>query len=243
MGLRKWLGLKRRHHHEFEAEAERLYRERLGNVHVVHGSGFDLVTYENESGFDYEAYQRIQTIANKAKLNWTWVQEVNIGYLCDQLAARGVKINSVLCHGTRNASEQKFFKNKLPHAEVLGTEISDTASQFPMTIQWDFHETKPEWVGAFDLVFSNSWDHTYAPAKLFTAWLSCIRPGGAIALEWTKSHGGTEADPVDPFRADLAGLRAVLAPHLERLGFSSSEILHNPPDARDQRCYVIAIRR
>jgi hypothetical protein len=240
VGLRSWLGLKR---HGFEVEAEQIYRDRLGDVHVMHGAGFDLVTYENKSGFDYEAYKQIQTIANKAKLSWTWIHEENVQYLCDQLAARGVTINSILCHGTRNASEQIFFKNKLPHAQVLGTEISDTASQFPMTIQWDFHETKPEWIGAFDLVFSNSWDHTYAPAKLFTAWLSCVRRGGALALEWTRSHGRTKADPVDPFRADLSGLLAVLAPHLERLGFSKSEVLRDPPDARDNRCYVIAIRQ
>jgi hypothetical protein len=241
MGLRSWLGLKRRP--SFEIEAKQIYRERLGDVHVTHGTGFDLVTYENEKGFDYEAYQQIQTLANKAKLDWAWIKEENVQYLCDHLAAIGVTINSVLCHGTRNASEQTFFKNKLPSAEVLGTEISDTATQFPMTIQWDFHETKPEWIGAFDLVFSNSWDHTYAPAKLFTAWLSCIRHGGALALEWTTSHAQTKADPVDPFRADLSGLQSVLAPHLDRFGFSSPTILRNPPNARNERCYVIAIRR
>ena len=77
-------------------------------------------------------------------------------------------------------------------ADVLGTEISETATQFPMTIQWDFHEVKPEWLSAFDIVFSNSWDHSYDPRLAFSRWLSCVAKGGALVLEWSKVHGDTE---------------------------------------------------
>ncbi|MEJ0015745.1 MAG: hypothetical protein WDN25_04115 [Acetobacteraceae bacterium] len=50
---------------------------------------------------------------------------------------------------------------------MLGTEISDTATQSSTTIQWDFHEVKPEWLNSVDFIYSVSWDHRYDPVKLF----------------------------------------------------------------------------
>jgi hypothetical protein len=48
----------------------------------------------------------------------------------------------------------------------MGTEISDTAGQFPYTIQWDFHKTKAEWIDATDFIYSNCFDHSYDPQKV-----------------------------------------------------------------------------
>ena len=47
-----------------------------------------------------------------------------------------------LCHGTRTGKEQEWFRKYLS-CDVVGTEISETATQFPFTIQWDFHKSKP----------------------------------------------------------------------------------------------------
>lgn len=185
-----------------EVEAERIYREKIGDKRVESGDGFDLVKFEG----DYETYKEIQTAANKAKINWRSVHQPNIEWLCDRLAESGNKLNRILCHGTRNGAEQSYFRAKLPDAEIIGTEISDTATQFPMTIQWDFHEVKPEWLGAIDVVFSNSWDHSYQPQKLFPAWLSCVAPGGAMVLEWSERHAKNDATAIDPFRAELPAL-------------------------------------
>jgi hypothetical protein len=223
----------------FEREASDLYRRKLGELRVEHGEGFDLVRF----GGDMETYRQVQTLANKAKIDWRSVAPEEIAYLCRTLSDAGVKLGAVLCHGTRNAAEQTFFRAQLPNAEIIGTEISDTASQFPMTIQWDFHETKPEWRGHFDLVFSNSWDHTYDPHKLFPAWLSCIAPNGALVLEWSTIHGKTTADVVDPFRASLEGLTGLLKQHIQSLDFAVPVVAEGLPNNTRGKCYVIVRRK
>ena len=62
---------------------------------------------------------------------------------------------TILCHGTRRGLEQQYiieyFEN-IENLEVIGTEISYTATQFPNTIEWDFHEVKDEWIGNVDIM-------------------------------------------------------------------------------------------
>jgi hypothetical protein len=108
-----------------------------------------------------------------------------------------------ICHGTRRGKEQEWFRKHLG-CEVIGTEISDTAEQFPHTIQWDFHETKPEWVDAVDFIYSNSFDHSYDPEKCLNAWMSCVRRGGICILEHTSGH--ERVTPLDPFGAHISRL-------------------------------------
>jgi hypothetical protein len=86
---------------------------------------------------------------------------------------------------------------------VIGTEISDTATQFPHTIQWDFHETKPEWIDAVDFIYSNSFDHSYDPQRCLNAWMSCLKKGGLCILEHSSDNSPAITSTLDPFRADL----------------------------------------
>ncbi|HSG28675.1 MAG TPA: hypothetical protein VLA34_09360, partial [Candidatus Krumholzibacterium sp.] len=86
-----------------------------------------------------------------------------------------------------------------------------TATRFPHTIQWDFHEVKEEWIDALDFIYSNSFDHTYDPEKCLNAWMSCIRPGGVCMLEHTSKHGPSKATPMDPFGAELAQMPYLVA--------------------------------
>lgn len=220
----------------FERAASELYNEKLGPLRIERGKGFQLVRFDG----DIETYRNVQTLANKAKLDWCSVKPDEIAYLCRTLTGAGMTLSTILCHGTRNAAEQKFFRAQLPNAEILGTEISDTASQFPMTIQWDFHDVKPEWLGRFDVVFSNSWDHSYDPSKLFPAWLSCVAPNGALVLEWCTIHA-TAADVIDPFRANLKGLIRILNRHLPGGDFASPIVVNLPNNDQD-KCYVIVRR-
>src|SRR5204862_6070360 len=136
----------------------------------------------------------------KGKIENIFARGEDIRFLCLKLEEMVSPINFVLCHGTRNGGEQKFFLSSLSKpATILGTEISDNAAEFPMTIEWDFHEVKPEWIGAADIIYSNSWDHSYDPRKLFSAWLSCLRLGGVMVLEWSRQHGGRKRPTIlDP---------------------------------------------
>jgi hypothetical protein len=194
----------------FELEMRRLYNERVGRKKIEHNDSYDITSYRSNGKFDYDLYKKVQTLGNKGKIERVFVAEDNIAYLCRELEKLIPEIRSVLCHGTRNAAEQKFFQGALSKpAAILGTEISDTALQFPMTIEWDFHEVKPEWLGAVDVVYSNSFDHSYDPHKLFPAWLSCLSVNGVMALEWSLAHA-TPPTILDPFNVGLDGLTKLL---------------------------------
>jgi hypothetical protein len=155
-----------------------------------------------DGSFDYEQYRRIQTEGNRRKIDWVWAVEENIAFLADYITRVAGAPHFGLCHGTRRGKEQEWFRKYLG-CEVIGTEISDTATQFPHTIRWDFHETKPEWIGAVDFIYSNSFDHSYDPQRCLDAWMSCVKPGGLCILEHSSDHSPEVASALDPFRADM----------------------------------------
>lgn len=123
--------------------------------------------------YDYDSYQEYierQVSANKRKIGWIWVQKENIKKICDFIG----HADSVLCHGTRRGKEQQYFKEFLG-CEVLGTEISPTATDFPDTIQWDFNKENPDWEKGWDIVYSNSLDHSPTPKETVGLWMSQAR--------------------------------------------------------------------
>ncbi len=227
----------------WENEVRRRYATKVGMKKRRDNSGHAVLSYEHDGKFDYELYREIQTLGNKGKIDRVSVQQSNIEYLCRELEKHVSPIDFVLCHGTRNAAEQKFFAAALPQAKtILGTEISDTADQFPMTIQWDFHEVKPEWRGAVDVVFSNSFDHSYDPDKLFTAWLSCLRVNGIMALEWCKAHNVTGPQILDPYKVSLPGLIELLRKYCADGAFRLLDPLEQAPGKTNGETYLLVQR-
>jgi hypothetical protein len=165
--------------------------------------GMTLYKYLKEDGsFDYEKYRQIQTAGNRRKLEYVWADEENIAFLSRYISRVAGAPRFGICHGTRRGKEQEWFRKHLG-CEVIGTEISDTAEQFPNTIQWDFHEVKPEWINATDFIYSNSFDHSYDPEKCLNAWMSCVRPGGLCILEHSNFHAPEGTCELDPFGADI----------------------------------------
>ena len=160
---------------------------------------------------DYETYREVQTAGNKAKLNRQFVKESHIATLAEALEAGIGTVRFGLCHGTRRGQEQAWFAQHLSGApKVLGTEISDTASQFPNTVQWDFHDVNPDWDGRADFVYSNSWDHAFDPARAFGAWMQSLRPGGWLMLDHTRGHEPEAANALDPFAVTFERLTRML---------------------------------
>jgi hypothetical protein len=165
--------------------------------------GFILYRYLKEDGsFDYEAYKRIQTEANKSKINNVWVREENISFLSNYIKELIGVPEFGICHGTRRGKEQEWFRKYL-NCEVIGTEISDTAKHFPHTIKWDFHDAKAEWIDAVDFIYSNSFDHSYDPEKCLNVWMSCVKKGGICILEHSDLHSPKGSSGKDPFGANI----------------------------------------
>lgn len=165
-------------------------------------SGFELLEFKKSDGsFDYEKYKEIQIQGNLEKINSVWVREENISFLADYIKEVVSEVNFGLCHGTRRGKEQEWFSKYL-NADVLGTEISNTAAEFPNTIQWDFHEVKEKWLGKTDFIYSNSFDHTYDPKKCLDQWMSCVSKDGMCIIEHSSGH--EQATKLDPFGSYLS---------------------------------------
>lgn len=179
--------------------------ERVGDNKV---GDADYVLYQYP---DYDSYREVQVAGNKAKLKAQFVKQSHIRILSDFLRSQLDQIQFGLCHGTRRGAEQAWFRESLGNGtEVIGTEISDTATEFANTVQWDFHDINPEWSGKADFVYSNSWDHAFDPAKAFSAWIDALRPGGLMLLDYTKGQSPEAANPLDPFGISLPRLVALL---------------------------------
>ena len=166
--------------------------------------GHEIYQYIGPDGqFDYDQYKRIQTYGNKRKVDEIWVSEEHVSFLSNYIQSVIGQPKFGICHGTRNGAEQRWFRQYL-NCDVIGTEISDNAEEFSDTIQWDFHETKPEWISAVDFIYSNAFDHSYDPERCLNSWMSCLRNGGICIIEHTPSH--VHASEIDPFGVHISQL-------------------------------------
>ena len=151
--------------------------------------------YEN-----YEEYKKTQVYFNKQKINKVWADEATLKQLSYFIKENINKdIIKGLCHGSRNGFEQKCFLNEIPNSEVIGTDISETASKFDNSIVHDFHEEKNEWIDNFDFVYSNSLDQSYDPKKALIEWLKQVKKNGYVIIEHSDQHGVLASGKMDPF--------------------------------------------
>jgi hypothetical protein len=128
----------------------------------------------------YEEYVRAQIAANHRKQNNVWVEKKTI----EKIHTHCPNAKHVLCHGTRNGAEMNMFNSVYEKCVIIGTEISDTAEKFNNTVQWDFHEVNADWEGKMDVVYSNSFDHSYDPEKCLTTWRDQLNDDGRLVIEF-----------------------------------------------------------
>lgn len=101
----------------------------------------------------------------------------------------------ILCHGAFRGSETDRFKF---YGKVIGT---DLAPEHPDVIEHDFRIQKEEWIGQFDLIYSNSLDHADDPESCIQVWLDQLTPDGLMFIQWTPAH--IEVNGGDCFGAHL----------------------------------------
>lgn len=169
---------------------------------------------------DYDEYVEWQIRTNKSKAGWVYVKESTIR----QIVEVAPFASNIICHGTRAGAEQKYFKKFLRNANILGTEISDNATDYPMTIQHDFNMQKPEWIGKFDIVYSNCIDHSIDPKATLKTWSEQLVETGIMCVEYSQRQsipGGNVNDPLDATLNEIVNL-------VEEIGMViSNRITHN----------------
>jgi len=157
--------------------------------------------------FEYDSYGhylRSQIEGNLKKIDR--IVQRNISYVREKTIKEIVKrkkdAERVLCHGTRNAKEQIFFKKYLPNAYVIGSEVSTNAAEFPMTVEHDFNKIKREWVNSFDILYSNSFDHSITPKETLSVWKNQLNKNGLLFLEHTVFKKNHISDATDPLKIE-----------------------------------------
>ena len=154
---------------------------------------------------DYDEYVDWQIKTNKEKKGWVYVKSGTI----DQIVKDRIFAATILCHGTRAAGEQSYFLKHFPNAKIIGTEISDNATEYPMTIQHDFNVQKPEWINKFDIVYSNAIDHSIDPKATLITWRNQLNETGRLYLEYSEMQsipGGNRNDPLDATNEEIENL-------------------------------------
>lgn len=156
----------------------------------------------------YEDYVKAQIDGNLEKIeviktkNTSYVEESTI----EKIASRKPEAQRILCHGTRNAKEQIYFQKHIPKAYIIGSEISINAEEFPMTVQHDFNMVKEEWVNSFDIVYSNSFDHSISPFETLKIWRDQLNENGILFLEHTVSTRNHVSNRIDPLKIETSEL-------------------------------------
>ena len=167
-------------------------------LRVVKAHQIELLYQHTYSG-GYEQYRKIQIAHNKRKLDKVWADENTLSVIEDDLRAHGIGATGI-CHGARNGFEVKWFQNRLS-GQIIGTDISETALQFPNMHVWDYHDANPDWENRFEFVYTNSLDQAINPAQALNAWSKQIVPHGRIYVEHTMAHSTSGAGEMDPFGA------------------------------------------
>lgn len=87
--------------------------------------------------------------------------------------------NMMICLGTRNNHERDTFAAKLAEVKVHSLDISpESSADFIM----DFTKFPKDWTCKWDLIYSNSIDHSYDPTSTFEEWIRVLKPSGILML-------------------------------------------------------------
>lgn len=135
---------------------------------------------------DYDHYVRVQRRTDEIKTLKPAVARAEISAVAEHLRQSGVPVLKILCHGARWGQEVDWFAEEFPHAKAWGSDLF--LKGHPMVVRWDFHVPLRRWVGAFDVVYSNSLDHAHDPIKALQTWFGQLTPTGRLCVQWTQWH-------------------------------------------------------
>jgi len=156
----------------------------------------------------YDHYVEQQTLANTNKIDWTWISRRAHGYFCKHYRKFRKDPATILCHGSRNGTEVRWFGEQFPDAECLGTDISYTATDFPNQVQWDMQKENPDWIAKWDLIYTNSLDHVIDFIGTLNVICNQLSDDGLFILDYTIWDDETIKPTIsDPLDVDLSEIK------------------------------------
>ena len=153
-----------------------------------------LETKNHTLGRKKETYKDTQIIRHAMKANVTQPIEayrvIADGIICF-LPGFNLTKKKMICLGTRNNHERDCFASFFQNFEVKSLDISSKSNA---DYVMDFTSLPAEWESYWDIVYSNSIDHSYSATATFDEWLKVIKPAGILALGFSYEHETSETD-------------------------------------------------
>lgn len=155
----------------------------------------------------YKQYEQIQVKRSNVKLNvhrgnehWTSI--------FDAVIRPHVDINNIhnaVCMGVRNSDEVDAFARQLRNATCIGIELNPAAASRNV-LTHDFAKLPVDMQGQFDLIFSNSIDHSFDIAVTLREWRRAASDNCRLVVQFSTDHVCT----TDPYNFTIARATALV---------------------------------
>lgn len=157
-----------------------------------------MIQYEHK---DYDRYIDVQRKLTAKKTGYgniyfSWCTEDMIVHVNELIHKYIDSIRSIVCHGCRCGTEVDVLQRLNPDVKVYGTDLYGEAYRFDRTyfMEMDFDIIPEEWIGYFDVVYSNSIDHSRNPINTLLAWKAELREGGICFVDFEWGRGVSRED-------------------------------------------------
>ncbi len=160
--------------------------------------------------YTYEQYEAIQK--HRSDRKWG-TQNFNADILfsmLDKVIDDIFETKTVVCMGIRKGNEYSSIKDykkfrNLP--EIYGVDINPKVTGVgDNCFCFDFSKLPKEWGDKFDLLYSNSLDHSFDVNDTLKEWSRVVRKGGYLLLDLSVGIGVDKSDIYSFSMNDIAGL-------------------------------------
>ena len=145
---------------------------------------------------DYNLYIGLQQKltgrkTQRGKICLSFVDQVQIMAINDLIHSFVKEVKTIVCHGCRSGFEVDALHKLNPDAKVFGTDVYWKGYKYDREYfrPMDFDIVPPEWIGYFDVVYSNAIDHSRNPINTLTLWKSELSKDGIICVNYYWGRG------------------------------------------------------
>ena len=155
----------------------------------------------------YEQYVAVQKATVMKRGLGPYFCDMEMQRIAEWCRNNQLQVREGICHGARAGNECDELMRNMPLAKIIGTDLfpysgkSGLMKGHAKVVEWDFNEQNPDWLDRFDLVYTNSLDHSNDPPATLKVWLDQLAWNGALFVQWNRSDLDVKGG--DCFGADL----------------------------------------
>jgi SAM-dependent methyltransferase len=157
---------------------------------------------------DYEDYKIGQVSRSSSKWGSVSFKSYEFATVMPRIdAVIGKEWKSVVCMGIRNGNEYFSFKQLYPGKTVYGVDINPRVVDVgDNCFAYDFNHLPRDWSNKFDVLYSNSIDHSFDIRKTLNQWYRVVKNGGYFILDLSLCQIVTRCDVYGFVESDVEEL-------------------------------------